>query len=95
MIRCIFQGAGEPSMANTYTPQVEAISPTLPSDDKSEDVTSAKSLKAKEELLGHINKVDREIGKLEQNILKLKKKQVCQMILRAIINLWHVRLLFN
>ncbi|KAK6636597.1 hypothetical protein RUM43_010259 [Polyplax serrata] len=51
-----------------YTPQVEAISPTLPSEDIALRAT-------KEDLLQQINKVDREIAKTEQQIFKLKNKQ--------------------
>ena len=56
-----------------YNPQVEAISPTLPTEDKSELSTMRSS---KDELLQSISKVDREISKVEQQITKLKKKQV-------------------
>lgn len=63
MIKFLFQ---EPQTA--YTPQVEAISPTLPSEDIQLRAT-------KEDLLQQINKVDREIAKTEQQIFKLKNKQ--------------------
>ncbi|KAG8223441.1 hypothetical protein J437_LFUL008521 [Ladona fulva] len=55
-----------------YTPQVEAISPTLPSDSLQEDTTFRST---KDELLQQITKVDREIAKAESQIQKLKKKQ--------------------
>ncbi|KFB43487.1 AGAP004734-PA-like protein [Anopheles sinensis] len=52
-----------------YHPQVEAISPTLPSDPMEE-------LRAtKDELLQQIAKVDNEIDKAEKKIASLKKKQ--------------------
>ena len=53
-----------------YNPQVEAISPTLPS----EELSNVKS--TKDEVLQQINKADREIGIAEQTITKLKKKLV-------------------
>ena len=51
-----------------YNPQVEAISPTLPSEDKDEK-------SSKDELLQNINNMDREITKLESTISKLKRTQ--------------------
>ncbi|ELU09203.1 hypothetical protein CAPTEDRAFT_73417, partial [Capitella teleta] len=51
-----------------YNPQVEAISPTLPSDDKDEK-------SSKDELLQSINTMDREIAKLESQINKLQRTQ--------------------
>lgn len=56
-----------------YNPQVEAISPTLPTDSLQEDASYRST---KDELLQQIGKVDREIAKAESQILKLKKKQV-------------------
>ena len=56
-----------------YNPQVEAISPTLPS----ESLRDESPLKStKEELLQQIARVDREIAKTESQIAKLKKKKV-------------------
>ncbi|XP_018902999.2 uncharacterized protein Smr isoform X4 [Bemisia tabaci] len=54
-----------------YTPQVEAISPTLPADNMQED---ANFRSTKDELLQQISKVDSEIAKTESTIQKLKKK---------------------
>uniref|UniRef100_A0A182VL30 GPS2_interact domain-containing protein n=1 Tax=Anopheles merus TaxID=30066 RepID=A0A182VL30_ANOME len=55
--------------SGAYHPQVEAISPTLPSDPMEE-------LRAtKDELLQQIAKVDNEIDKAEKKIASLKKKQ--------------------
>uniref|UniRef100_A0A182NNA1 SANT domain-containing protein n=1 Tax=Anopheles dirus TaxID=7168 RepID=A0A182NNA1_9DIPT len=55
--------------SGAYHPQVEAISPTLPSDPMEE-------LRAtKDELLQQIAKVDNEIDKAEKKIQSLKKKQ--------------------
>lgn len=52
-----------------YNPQVEAISPTLPSEDKDE-----KSFKTcKDEILQQINNMDREIAKIDAQIFKLKR----------------------
>ncbi|KAK7506028.1 hypothetical protein BaRGS_00002750, partial [Batillaria attramentaria] len=51
-----------------YTPQVEAISPTLPTEDSS-------NRQYKEELLQNISKLDGEINSAEVQIGKLKKKQ--------------------
>lgn len=56
-----------------YTPQVEAISPTLPADNMQED---ANFRSTKDELLQQISKVDSEIAKTESTIQKLKKKNV-------------------
>lgn len=52
-----------------YTPQVEAISPILPQEDPANKIL-------REELLANIDKVDREMVNVEQQISKLKKKQV-------------------
>ena len=57
-----------------YTPQVEAISPTLPNDDVRQDMSPLKS--TKDELLQNINKIDREILQTESQISKLRKKHV-------------------
>ncbi|CAG0895202.1 unnamed protein product [Cyprideis torosa] len=60
------------SMDSHYTPQTEAISPTLPSDMlKDESPLRSK----KEDLLAMISKVDREIAQGESQIVKLKKKE--------------------
>lgn len=66
---CVLQ---EPSQ-QAYTPQVEAISPTLPTDGVAED---ANFRSTKDDLLQQISKVDREISKVEGSIAKLKKKEV-------------------
>lgn len=58
-----------PVSSGAYHPQVEAISPTLPSDPTEE-------LRAtKDDLLQQIAKVDMEIDKAEKKIAMLKKKQ--------------------
>ncbi|KAI1292019.1 Nuclear receptor corepressor 1 [Halotydeus destructor] len=55
-----------------YTPQVEAISPTLPNEETRQD----SPLKAsKEYLLTNLSKLDREIQQAESQIAKLRKKQ--------------------
>ncbi|KAL3856873.1 hypothetical protein ACJMK2_011584, partial [Sinanodonta woodiana] len=59
----------EPKREPAYNPQVEAISPTLPPEETN------KASKVKDELLLGISRVDREIGIVEQQIMKLKKKQ--------------------
>ncbi|XP_025090723.1 nuclear receptor corepressor 1-like isoform X5 [Pomacea canaliculata] len=51
-----------------YTPQVEAISPTLPTEDST-------NRQYKEELLQSISKLEGEITSVEQQIQKLKKKE--------------------
>ncbi|XP_076255294.1 nuclear receptor corepressor smrter isoform X3 [Rhynchophorus ferrugineus] len=56
----------------TYNPQVEAISPTFPEQVSQEDQAFKTT---KDELIQQISKVDREILKVEQQIVILKKKQ--------------------
>lgn len=56
-----------------YNPQVEAISPTLPS----EPLRDESPLRAtKEDLMQQLARLDREIAKTESQIAKLKKKKV-------------------
>ena len=50
---------------------MEAISPTLPNDEARDVIKQSK-----EELLTSINRADREIGIVEQNLKKLQAKQV-------------------
>jgi len=50
---------------------VEAISPTLPNDEARDVIKQSK-----DELLQSINRADREIGIVEQNLKKLQAKQV-------------------
>lgn len=57
-----------------YTPQVEAISPTLPNEDTRNDLSPFKS--TRDELTRNIERLDREISEVETQIGKLKKKQV-------------------
>ncbi|XP_047470502.1 uncharacterized protein LOC125026244 [Penaeus chinensis] len=59
------------SRESTYTPQVEAISPTLPSDPRDESPLRT----TKDDLLKRIEKVDRDIAKAESSIAKLRKKE--------------------
>uniref|UniRef100_A0A0A9WEK7 Nuclear receptor corepressor 2 n=1 Tax=Lygus hesperus TaxID=30085 RepID=A0A0A9WEK7_LYGHE len=59
--------------ATAYTPQVEAISPTLPTETLQDETFKS----TKDELLHGISKVDREITKTELQISTLKRKQVC------------------
>ncbi|KAK7073871.1 nuclear receptor corepressor 2, partial [Halocaridina rubra] len=56
---------------STYNPQVEAISPTLPSDPRDESPLRS----TKDDLLKRIEQVDREIAKAESSIAKLRKKE--------------------
>src|SRR5688500_12529146 len=56
-----------------YTPQVEAISPTLPDGDSQAELSPFKA--TKDELYANINRIEREISEAETQILKLKKKQ--------------------
>ncbi|XP_043218855.1 nuclear receptor corepressor 2-like [Amphibalanus amphitrite] len=55
----------------SYNPQTEAISPTLPADGLDESPLRS----TKDELLGQISTIDREIMKAESQIAKLKRKQ--------------------
>ncbi|KAF6215831.1 hypothetical protein GE061_000166 [Apolygus lucorum] len=57
--------------ATAYTPQVEAISPTLPTETLQDETFKS----TKDELLHGISKVDREITKTELQISTLKRKQ--------------------
>lgn len=57
--------------AGAYTPQTEAISPTLPEPSNQEDVQFRST---KDDLLQQIAKVDREIAKRETQISMLRKK---------------------
>jgi len=57
--------------SGAYNPQVEAISPTLPNDEARDVIKQSK-----DELLQSINRADREIGIVEQNLKKLQAKQV-------------------
>ncbi|CAG2100531.1 unnamed protein product [Medioppia subpectinata] len=61
-----------------YTPQVEAISPTLPNDDNRQDLSPFKT--TKDELLQNINKIDREIMQTETQLTKLRKKQELELV---------------
>lgn len=44
-----------------------------------EDADTSPSKLSKEELIQSMDRVDREIAKVEQQIFKLKKKQVCSL----------------
>lgn len=59
-------------MAGAYTPQTEAISPTLPEIIIQEDTQQYRT--TKDDLLQQIAKVDREIAKRDTQISMLKKK---------------------
>lgn len=54
-----------------YTPQTEAISPTLPETNTQED---AQYRSTKDDLLQQIGKVDREIAKRENQLNMLRKR---------------------
>ncbi|GFR30810.1 nuclear receptor corepressor 1 [Trichonephila clavata] len=56
-----------------YTPQVEAISPTLPSE---EGRCESPMRLMKENILQGINKIDKEINQLESQVSKLQKKKL-------------------
>lgn len=64
-----------------YTPQVEAISPTLPNDENRQDLSPFKI--TKDELVQNINRIDREISEAELQIAKLRKKQVIRRFCRC------------
>ena len=57
-----------------YTPQVEAISPTLPDQDSRQELSPFKA--TRDELYQNINRIEREISEAETQIAKLKRKQV-------------------
>lgn len=61
---------------STYTPQVEAISPTLPSDPRDESPLRT----TKDDLLKRIEKVDRDIAKVSEQGYKKEKMKSVQMI---------------
>jgi len=61
--------------SGAYNPQVEAISPSLPNDEARDVIKQSK-----EELLQSINRADREIGIVEQNLKKLQAKQVKHVV---------------
>ena len=61
--------------SGAYNPQVEAISPTLPNDEARDVIKQSK-----DELLQNINRADREIGIVEQNLKKLQAKQVRTLV---------------
>lgn len=56
-----------------YTPQVEAISPTLPSE---EGRCDSPMRLLKENILNNINRLDKEINQVESQVSKLQKKMV-------------------
>ncbi|XP_076345659.1 uncharacterized protein LOC143244584 isoform X3 [Tachypleus tridentatus] len=58
---------------SVYTPQVEAISPTLPYEDLQLNQTLQRTFK--DELLQVINRLDREIAQVHSQTTNLKKKQ--------------------
>lgn len=71
-----------------YTPQVEAISPIIPQEEPPNKIL-------REELLANIDRVDRDMVTVEQQISKLKKKQVRVVgILREKVNFNPYYLLF-
>ncbi|XP_022241550.1 uncharacterized protein LOC106459370 isoform X2 [Limulus polyphemus] len=63
-------GIGKESV---YTPQVEAISPTLPYEDS--QLNQPPQRTSKDELLQVINRLDREIAQMQSQTTNLKKKQ--------------------
>ncbi|XP_043200401.1 uncharacterized protein LOC122369609 [Amphibalanus amphitrite] len=67
----IVTGAEASQRESPYNPQTEAISPTLPADGLDESPLRS----TKDELLGQISTIDREIMKAESQIAKLKRKQ--------------------
>lgn len=59
-----------------FTVKVESPSPGGPTLHIGEDQDTSPSKLSKEELIQSMDRVDREIAKVEQQIFKLKKKQV-------------------
>lgn len=55
-----------------YTPQVEAISPTLPNDSVQDEAFRL----TKDDLLNQIHKIDREISKVESEAKTLRRKEI-------------------
>lgn len=67
--KLFFNSPQEPA----YTPQVEAISPTLPSE---EGRCDSPMRVLKENILNNINRLDKEINQVESQVTKLQKKMV-------------------
>lgn len=63
-----------------FTVKVESPSPGGPTLHIGEDQDTSPSKLSKEELIQSMDRVDREIAKVEQQIFKLKKKQVGYLI---------------
>lgn len=59
-----------------FTVKVESQSPGGPTLHMGEEQDTSPSKLSKEELIQSMDRVDREIAKVEQQIFKLKKKQV-------------------
>ncbi|GBM26118.1 Nuclear receptor corepressor 1 [Araneus ventricosus] len=60
-----------------YTPQVEAISPTLPSEEgRCESPVRTVKDSMKDNILSTINRIDKEINQIESQISKLQKKKL-------------------
>lgn len=72
VVHCLFLGYQE----SQFTVKVESPSPGGHTLHIGEDQDTSPSKLSKEELIQSMDRVDREIAKVEQQILKLKKKQV-------------------
>uniref|UniRef100_A0A8C1NNU6 N-CoR GPS2-interacting domain-containing protein n=1 Tax=Cyprinus carpio TaxID=7962 RepID=A0A8C1NNU6_CYPCA len=73
-----FSRAQPTGIESQFSVKVEASSPGgVPQ--VGEDADTSPSKLSKEELIQSMDRVDREIAKVEQQIFKLKKKQVCSL----------------
>ena len=68
----------------SYTPQVEAISPTLPPDERADEPAQVKQ--CKDELVLSINRMDKEISQLDAQIVALKKKRVSYALSPSLVH---------
>lgn len=79
------------SQESQFTVKVESPSPGGAALHIGEDQDTSPSKLSKEELIQSMDRVDREIAKVEQQIFKLKKKQVCSPVAPVVSQrAWHM-----